>query len=524
MRTRSALAAVVVMSGLLVSIGHAQNAPTAAPPARPDPALAAAAGAMGSTLLGNIQFTAIGSAYAIGQSFRPDGPWPAFKLASYKLDIDYVLPAMRLDVVRTNPDGVVQGGGGLPLAGPQRQIQSLRGPTAWNMADLNGTNAGAAPPGERPLTIWTSPHGVIKAAQKAGADLKVSRRPGADGRMATVLAFPVSGTTVTATLSADNLVERVETRTDNPVLGDLVTETVYSGYKDAKQISLQPVHPEDLTGVMFPTHIVQKQGGFPVLDLTVATVHPNAYMVFPLPDAIKRAAAQPAPAAAAAARVDVQKIGDGVYYVTGGTHHSVAVEFKDYVVLVEAPLNDDRVTAAMAAVRKTIPNKPIRFVVNTHHHFDHSGGLRAAVAEGATIVTQAANKPYYQKVWTQPHTIAGDRLAKSGRKAAIEAVDTRRVWSDGTRSLEVYKLEGTNHADTMLIAYLPKEKLLVEADVFNPPPPDAPAATANKEAANLVQNIQRLRLDVQQIAPLHGRLATIDELLAAGRGAGGATR
>jgi len=505
------LAAIAIMVALAVPTGHAQD---------PSTVLTAAVNAMGSTLLGNIQFTATGTTNAMGQSFRPEGPWPAFKVTRYKMDVDYLIPAIRVDLERTNPEGSVQGGGGLPLTAPQRQIQNTRVTTAWNMSDLNGANAASVPIGDRLLQIWTTPHGVIKAAQKAGTSLKVTVERGADGRSVSVLTFPAAGTTVKATLNADNLVERVETRADNPVLGDTVTETVYSGYKDAKQISLTPVHPEDLTGVLFPTHITQKQGGFPVLDLTIASVHPNAYMVFPIPDAIQKAAAQqPTVAAPSAARVDVQKLADGVYFLAGGTHNSVAIEFKDYVALFESPLNDERALAVIAAVKKTIPSKSIKYVVNTHNHFDHSGGLRAAVAEGATIVTQAANKPYYDKVWAMPHTIVPDRLAKSPRKPAIEVVLDKRVLGDATHSLELYKLQGTDHAETMLIGYLPKERILIEADVFNPPAPNAPPGPPSKEVANLYSNVGRLKLDVQQVAPMHGRLVTINDLrVAAGAG------
>jgi len=210
MRTRQdMLAAIAIMVALAVPTSHAQD---------PKTVLTAAANAMGSTLLGNIQFTATGTSNAMGQSFRPDGPWPAFKLTRYKMDVDYLIPAIRVDLERTNPDGPVQGGGGLPLAAPQRQIQSARVNTAWNMADLNGVNAAPAPIGDRLLQIWTTPHGVIKAAQKAGADLKVVVERGADGRGISVLTVPAAGTIVRAMLNADNLVERVETRADNPVL------------------------------------------------------------------------------------------------------------------------------------------------------------------------------------------------------------------------------------------------------------------------------------------------------------------
>jgi glyoxylase-like metal-dependent hydrolase (beta-lactamase superfamily II) len=451
-----------------------------------------------------LEYWGTGSTYAFGQSYRPGLAWPAFKV-TYHASLSYAVPAMRVDVMRSNPDGLVQGGGGLPLAAPQRQIQVVSGRFAWNESVpgagfVSGSTATPAPAAlhDRLLQLWTTPFGVLKMAVQAGSSAKVTTEGGA-----TVITFPLSGTLegimVKATLNAKNQVERVETRTDDPVLGDLATETTYSDYKDLGEIA---------TDVLFPAHIVQKQGGFPVLDLTITKTDPNnPYVVFPVPDSVEKAAQVPA-----SVNVEAQKVSDGVWYLTGGTHHTVAVEFKNYIALVECPLNDDRTVAVIEAVKKIIPDKPIRFAVNSHHHFDHAGGLRACVAEGATILTAAENKPYYEKVWAMPHTLHPDRLAKAPKKAAIEAVADKRVLTDGTRTLELYQLQGSNHADTMLIGYLPKEKVLIEADVYNPAPPNAAPGPVVKENVNLYENIQRLKLDVQQIAPLHGRLVTMSDL------------
>jgi glyoxylase-like metal-dependent hydrolase (beta-lactamase superfamily II) len=255
-------------------------------------------------------------------------------------------------------------------------------------------------------------------------------------------------------------------------------------------------------------HIVQKQGGYPILDLTVSGVRPQSNVAIDVPSAVQSAAAPPP----AAVRVDTQKVADGIYYLTGGSHHSVAVEFKDYVVVVEAPQTDDRAVAVFESVKRTIPNKPIKYVVNSHNHFDHLGGVRAAMAEGYTVVTQSSNKLYYEKIAAMPHTIAPDRLAKAAKKPVIEGVVDKRVFADDTNTLELYRLS-TDHDDTMLVAYLPKAKLLVEADMWNPPAANAPPPVAvNPVTVQLVDGIKKLGIDVQQIAGLHGRLATVQEL------------
>jgi len=454
--------------------------------------------------INTVEYWGEGYAYSFGQAYRPDMPWPPAK-ATYHASLSYFIPAMRVDVTRSNPDGPVQGGGGLPLAAPVRQIQVVNGTFAWNESVPGagftpGTTATPAPgsANDRLLQLWSTPYGALKAAERAGANARITQDGGA-----TFITFPLPGSlagiTMRVALNAKSQVERVETRTDNPVLGDMVTETTYSDYKDLGEIE---------SDVLFPSHIVQKQGGFPVLDLTITkTDANNPYVIFPVPDNVENGPKVPPPV-----KVDTEKVADGVWYLTGGTHHSVAVEFRNYVVLFECPQNEERAVAVLDTVKKTIPNKPIRYVVNTHHHFDHSGGLRSCVAEGATIITQSENKPYYEKVWALPHTLNPDRLARAPKKPIVEGLEEKRVLTDGQRTVELYHLQGSNHSPTMLIGYLPKEKVLIEADVYTPGPANAPPVPTSKEMLNLNENIKRLRLDVQRITPLHGRLVTIDDL------------
>jgi len=448
-----------------------------------------------------LEYWASGTTNAIGQAYSPDGPWPAFK-TTVDVTLNYVLPAIRVDITRTNPDGPIQGGGGLPLAAPQHQITVANGKYAWNES-VQGAgflpNTTATPvldaANDRLMPVLTTPGGFLKTAMNNGSDTKVTTEGGT-----TVITTPIMGLPVSATLDAKHLITKIEWKSDNPVLGDMMNEIDYSGYKDLGET------PSD---AIFPERIVEKQGGFPVLDLTVTkTEANNPYVVFPVPDNVEKAFAQgPAPI-----KVDTTKVADGVYFLTGGTHNSVAVEFKDYVALVECPLNDDRSLAVSDAVKKTIANKPIKYVVVTHHHFDHSGGIRACAANGSTLVTYTPNKAYFDKVLANPHTVKPDELSKYKKKSVIEAVAEKRVFTDATQTMELYHLTGSDHADTMLLVYLPKSKTLVEADVWNPVAANAPTPKPNKENINLVTFIKTQKLDVATILPIHGRQVTIAEL------------
>jgi glyoxylase-like metal-dependent hydrolase (beta-lactamase superfamily II) len=167
---------------------------------------------------------------------------------------------------------------------------------------------------------------------------------------------------------------------------------------------------------------------------------------------------------------------------------------------------------------KKISGKPLRYVINTHHHFDHSGGLRTYVEAGATVVTHEINKEFYERVLSPmaPRTLNPDRLALSKKPPMlkIDTVGDKKVMSDKARTIELHLIKDSAHNDGILMAYLPAEKLLVEVDVYTPPAPNAPAATTvNQNTVNLLTNIERLKLDVQKILPLHGPgVATIADL------------
>jgi glyoxylase-like metal-dependent hydrolase (beta-lactamase superfamily II) len=194
----------------------------------------------------------------------------------------------------------------------------------------------------------------------------------------------------------------------------------------------------------------------------------------------------------------------------------MAVEFKVYVTVVEEPFSEERSLAVIAEVKTLVPNKPIRYLINTHHHFDHSSGIRTYVAEGATIITHRINTAFYNQVFKLPRTLSPDRLSLNPKSARFETATEKHVLTDGSRSLELHLLQGNPHNPGLFLVYLPKEKLLYQADSFTAPPPGAPLPPAvnmvNTRNLNLMANIERLRLEVEQILAAHGRVMPIADL------------
>ena len=434
----------------------------------------------------SIQFSGTGHLAAVGQAWNPTSPWPETIVKSYTRTIDYGSQSSREELVRNEGDPPAKGGAA-PFGGDQRQVNLVSGQYAWNQPG-NAPQPAVAAAEERQLQIWLTPHGFLNGAMQNNATAR-------KGKGGTEVSFTAMGKfKVTGTVDSQGMVTKTETRIPNPVLGDMLVETDYSAYKD-------------FAGVKFPTVIVQKQGGYPLLDLAVTDVKTNVPLDLTVPDAVKQAKLPPV-------AVQTQKLGDGLWWLGGGSHHSVVVEYPTYITVIESPLNDERALAVIAEAKKLVPNKPIKYLVNTHNHFDHLGGVRAFVPEGATIITNAMNKAYYEKIFNAPHTLAPDRLSQNPKKATFITVKDKYVLSDGGREIDIIHIENDNHNAGMLMVYIPKEKVLVEADDFTPPAPNgpAPAPRAVNFTKNLNANIDRLKLDVVTIAPLHGFVVPVAEL------------
>src|SRR5262245_6583922 len=360
---RKCLAALI----LIVSLVPAAAAQDAAA------VINAASQAIGADRLKTIEYSGSGYDFAIGQAFNPSSPWPKFIDKTYSRAIDLSVPASKMDRVRMQGENPPRGGGLQPVRGEQPQNQTII--------------VNASTPWPQQLEIWMLPHGFLRAAATRNATVEAKS---VGGKKYSVVTFVGDNKAkVNGYINAQNQVERVETWIDNPFLGDMLFEASYSDYKEAG-------------GAQFPMHIVQKQGGHPVFDLTLTDVKANAAVSIAAPQG--RGGAPGAAAAAPAAETKSEKLGDGVYLITGG-YAVIAVDFKDYIAMVESGQSEARALAVIAEAKKLIPNKPIRYVINTHSHFDHAGGLRAFVAEGSTILTHESNKAYLEKILALPHTL-----------------------------------------------------------------------------------------------------------------------
>jgi glyoxylase-like metal-dependent hydrolase (beta-lactamase superfamily II) len=428
-----------------------------------------------------------GSNGNLGQDMTPDSTAQSFLVTGYRRSVDVAGRRARTEQTRTPNFDFFQG------KAPQRQVLGLDGDVAYNVAPTGvATRASNAVAGERHVEWHHHPLTALRAALDPAA--KVSNPRTLETQRAIEV---IAATGQKFTLAADrktNLPTLVVSMIDNLNLGDVAVETSFSDY-------------QDVGGLKLPARITTKTDNVTTVDIRVAKQ---------AVDAETGDLSAPAVAASAApitgpppANVTVQEVSKGIWLLAGQSHHSVLVEFSDHLMLIEAPQHDTRTLAAIAKAREVVPGKPLTQVVMTHHHFDHSGGIRAAISEGLSVLAHPASAAFVQTAAGRSHTLVPDTLAKSPRPAKVEPAPDAMVIKDAAMTVVLYHIAGSTHGDTLLMAYFPRERLIVEADVFSP------GGAYSPYAANLLENIKKRNLRVDRIVPIHGQIGPMSDLVKA---------
>ncbi len=509
MRNRPRSAGLIASSlvALMVQGARAQDARTV---------LQAVAQNIGADNLKTLQISGTtGWSAAPGAAYSPADDWTRFEVTSYTKQIDFNARFSREQMSRQWGSYPRLGGGqGVPGKGEQRIDFVLSGNTAWILSgggagpyDREGYMDGISVAEMWQLDMIMTPHGFVKAALAPGAS-PMAVTTGPKGRRLSYVSITALGKYyVTACVSERNEIEFVQTHVANPMFGDMLYEWRYGPYKQFGAVKYPSVIHHDEGDVRLnPAH--------DAMEIQVSAVQANAPVEILTPTAGSEKLPRDS-----VAPVDSKQLADGVWYIGGIRHGSVAVEFRDFVTVIEAPLNEKRAIAVIDEVHRLVPNKPIRYLVNTHHHFDHSGGLRTFAAEGATIVTHQMNREFYEKVVFSPapRTLEPDRLSLLAPdqlpNPVLELVGGKYVISDGARTLDLYPVPPFGHVTTMVIAYLPRERMVINADMYTPPEKGKPLPKPNEDTRALLETIQRLGLDVSTHVGLHGGVGPHDDLV-----------
>ena len=426
-----------------------------------------------------------------------------WQLRDYRRAYDLANGRARFEVTREAQYPFFQGEGG------QRGVQALDGDIAFNVGDVQFNSAPNVPatrvfaPAQvaaRKVEFLRHPLTLVRTALGPNARLSNSRTQGNE-RLVDVTAM---GVTVTLAIdAATRLPTRVTWMADNPTLGDHPVTTRFGDYRAASGLQLPTRFSTTIDRFTSSEVRVLKQA----IDADIGDLAAPANI----------AAATPPPTAPIPVTVD--EVAKGVWFLTGQTHHSLIAEFSDHLMLIEAP-NEARTLAVLAKARELRPNKPVTKLLVSHHHIDHTSGVRTAVAEGVTeIVTHRSNVAYLQEVLKRPHTIVPDHLVKkpNARPVKITAIDDEGVVRDGAMTINLYHLRDNTHADSLLLIYFPNGRVLTQADVYMPndrrnvivgePLGHAPWLR------NLYANINMRKLQVDWMAPLHGEKVPYSQFL-----------
>lgn len=427
--------------------------------------------------------------YNLGQDMKPEAATQTFAVTGYKREIDLENGRQRVQQTRTPKFAYFQG------PQPQTQIQALDGAVAFNVNPAGtATRLGGLGATDRAADLFHHPLTLLRSTADPKTTITNVRIMGAV-RQAEI--HTAAGPVLTMTIDAAGVPLSISSNGYHANLGDVVMTTTLADY-------------QDVNGLQLPRRLAGKVDDFTTWEIQAASQTVDG----DTPDLA-------APAAVSAPQTDkpeglsppvtvtVEVVGKGVWLLAGQSHHSALIEFSDHLMLIDAPQSEARTLAVIAKARETVPGKPLTQLVTTHHHFDHTAGLRAAIAEGLTVITHAGNREWVEHMARRAHTRQPDRLAKNPRPVTVETVDGEREFKDAATALTLYHVAGNPHSDTMLMAYVPSARVVIQVDAFGP------GSQSHPYAANLLENIQSRKLAVDRIVPLHSVIAPFAELVKA---------
>jgi hypothetical protein len=462
-------------------------APAIAPATREQQVVDDAAAALGGS--GNIEdlktltIQGTGTAPNPGQNRTPDDELPVWKVNEFTRKIDLENWRMRSQQVREAQ---------FLFAGDlvQRQTQGLDDQAAYTVA-ANGaiSRTGATAARDRRLEMLHHPILAVNMAMRPEVTLSNFREKAGE-RLVDIMLW--DGQTLTLAIDASShMPTGVVSMVDNPNMGDVAIETRFFDY-------------EEVGGLKLPRRLTTKIDQYPQFDLQVSkNTLDGDVSELALPAALKSAPAPNPPAVV----VTAEPVAKGIWWLAGsGNHRSVVFEFDDHLVLFEVPLNDARSKAVIDKAR-TLSPKPLAKAIVSHHHFDHSGGLRTAIAEGLTIVTHRSNEKFFKALVARPHLIAPDALQKNHRQATFEFMDDQLTLKDRTMEVQLYYLLDNPREGTNIYAYVPRDRILVQADLYD--------ATWLRHSwgENVLQNLAKRGLKVAKSVPVHGVIEPFEQMV-----------
>jgi glyoxylase-like metal-dependent hydrolase (beta-lactamase superfamily II) len=302
------------------------------------------------------------------------------------------------------------------------------------------------------------------------------------GKKHDLIAFFWNGVQYTLYLdSVTKLVSRLGFMGADNAIGDVEIQFTYSDYKKVDNLTL-------------PFKVLTSRNEEPIREVNYSNYQINTRIdesFFKLPERYKTIQFP---------RFGFKKMGEGVYLIEGfdgGTTSAMAVEFKDHFAVIDAPGGSAGSVQVINELKKIAPNKPIKYLILTHHHDDHSGGIRPYVAIDTKLVTVSANRSFFEKIASSTFSLAPDALTSSIKKPDFMFVEKKKVFADETQTFEIHKIK-TGHSENIYLAYFPKQKILFQADLYN----WANAPTVH--TATMFEAIEKLGLQVENLVGAHG--------------------